>query len=306
MAHETVCIVCVIITDMEIEVKPGKYVAAVSGGVDSMVLLNILRQLPDIELVVAHFDHGIRSDSAKDCELVKGIADIYNLPFFSAQGRLGQTASEDFARQKRYDFLRSVQKQTGAAAIITAHHQDDAIETAIINLIRGSGRKGLSSLSSGQSIIRPLLSTSKQDILAYAKSRGIKWREDSTNADVKYLRNKIRLKLAAKLNLESRQEFLEIIAGQQLINQQIDELASKLMSLDEPTFKRSIIANEAYSVSRELLACWLRAHRIEFDKKALDRLTVGLKTLPAGRLLDVSGNNYLQLGSTLVSLRKMD
>ena len=87
-------------------------------------------------------------------------------------------------------------KDHDAAAIITAHHQDDVIETSIFNLLRGTGRKGLTSLRSSNGLIRPLLGVTKNQIQQYAVEHNLTWREDSTNAQLKYSRNKIRHKLA--------------------------------------------------------------------------------------------------------------
>src|SRR6185369_2891937 len=122
---------------MQLKVRPGKYVVAVSGGVDSMVLLELLRQKPKLELIVAHFDHGIRPESGEDRKLVQRIAKHYELPFVYVEGHLGASASEALAREARYAFLRKVQAEQGAEAIITAHHQDDMLETAIMDLMRG-------------------------------------------------------------------------------------------------------------------------------------------------------------------------
>src|SRR6266542_1461422 len=149
---------------MKVRVSPGKYVVAVSGGVDSMVLLDLLRQKPKLELVVSHFDHGIRPDSEEDRRLVQRIARAYGLPFVYARGNLGPKAGEALAREARYAFLRRVQQEQGAKAIITAHHQDDMLETAIMNLLRGTGRRGLSSLKSREGLLRPLLNWTKKDI----------------------------------------------------------------------------------------------------------------------------------------------
>ena len=177
---------------MDVSLKPGKYVVAVSGGVDSMVLLDLLKDQPHLKLIVAHYDHGIRPDSAKDRQLVQDVAAAYHLPMVFENGKLGSTASEATARQARYEFLERTRQTHSARAILTAHHQDDVLETAIINLIRGTGRRGLTALSSQPLIIRPLLHVSKADIRAYAEKQQLKWHEDSTNQDEKYLRNYIR------------------------------------------------------------------------------------------------------------------
>src|SRR5688572_27728765 len=133
---------------MKINVAPGKYIVAVSGGVDSMVLLHLLSQHSQSELIVAHFDHGIRPDSAEDRKLVEKTAKKYGLEFVYREGELGPGASEAEAREARYGFLQIIKVKHNAKAIVTAHHQDDMLETAIINMLRGTGRKGLSSLVS--------------------------------------------------------------------------------------------------------------------------------------------------------------
>lgn len=158
--------------------KPGKYVVAVSGGVDSMALLDLLQAHGDYELVVAHLDHGIRSDSGEDRQLVEQAAEAVGLPFFYKEAKLGAGTSEAAARKVRYAFLNKIKTKQGAAAIITAHHQNDVLETAIINIIRGTGRKGLTSLGSNE-IVRPLLNVSKAALIQYAKKHNLQWREDS-------------------------------------------------------------------------------------------------------------------------------
>ena len=150
------------------QLVPGKYVLAVSGGIDSVVLLDILSKVNDIDIVIAHLDHGIRVDSKLDQKLVKDLAKTYRFIYETKSINLGKNASEKLARDNRYEFLNSVLKNHQAIAIITAHHQDDLIETSIINLLRGTGRKGVSSLKSDDNLIRPLLSVSKNQIKQYA------------------------------------------------------------------------------------------------------------------------------------------
>ena len=125
-----------------IPLAPGTYIVAVSGGVDSIVLLDLLANQEKAKLIVAHFDHGIRNDSRDDRMFVQDLAVRYELPFVYDVGNLGQGASEAKAREARYTFLRGVRQAAGARSIITAHHEDDVLETAILNIMRGTGRKG--------------------------------------------------------------------------------------------------------------------------------------------------------------------
>lgn len=204
----------------------GRYIVAVSGGVDSVVLLHMLvHERPNDELIVAHFDHGIRAESAVDTAFVKQLADGYRLPFVSRREELGPNASEELARHRRYGFLRSIAKKH-RAKIMTAHHADDVIETIAINLTRGTGWRGLAVLDSAD-IERPLLDYKKSDLIDYAKKYHLEWHEDATNQDTKYLRNNLRQKLASLdedshrlLRLyRNRQCFLR-----QMVNNEIDRL----------------------------------------------------------------------------------
>lgn len=277
------------------DMQSGRYVVAVSGGVDSVVLLHLLMQQnefkakskklqstlqPDnfqtldstncLQFVVAHYDHGIREDSALDRKFVGELARQYSLPFVYDEGGLGSGASEAAARKARYTFLHTVRQNTGSHAIITAHHQDDLIETALLNLLRGTNRKGLSSLASTDHVKRPLLHVPKQHLVQYAKANGLNWREDSTNQDMRYKRNYVRNQLITKLSPNERQKLLAIVRHMRRVNDDIErELANHLhvqpysTHIDIRYFRKL-----PHDVALEMLAAWLRKHGARgFDKK---------------------------------------
>ncbi len=297
---------------MKVSLQPGKYVVAVSGGVDSVVLLDLLYNKtllqevrPPWSLVVAHFDHGIRGDSGQDREFVGQLAKDYGLPFFYETGRLGPKASEAAARQARYEFLRKIRNLYEADAIITAHHQDDVIETALINLLRGTGRKGLTSLGSTKDIKRPLLDATKAQLIDYAREHGLAWHEDSTNQDEKYLRNHLRNKILPNLNPTDRTRLLELLHFAQANNKVIDELIGQLLpSKKDNTLDRAWFIDLPHAVAREVLSCWLRGQAITFDRVGIERMVIGLKTLPPGARLDVSGGRYFVVASDNIRLRR--
>ncbi len=260
-----------------------------------MVLLDILSREPDLKLTVAHLDHGIREDSAKDSELVGQASDTLGVHWVCHQANLGRQTSEAKAREVRYNFLNKVKKDTNADGIITAHHQDDVIETALLNILRGTGRKGLTSLGSNSAITRPLLKVPKSDLIAYANDRSLSWLEDSTNADENYLRNYIRHNYVAKLDPKSRQELLSIISNMQSTNTELDNLLAKYLkdqsvsgSIDRDWFNHL-----PHNVAREVLASWLRFNDVRtFDSKTLERLVVAAKTGQTGKTFPVvSGYN---------------
>lgn len=228
------------------------FIIAVSGGVDSVVLLDLLykKKIPEFagaEFVVAHFDHGAREDSASDAAFVEELAKRYGLQFECDRVELREGVSEEEARIARYEFLRSVQKKHRAEAIITAHHQDDVVETAIINIVRGTGWRGLASLDSTTKIKRPLLAMTKKEILDYARQYELVWREDSTNSDEQYLRNHIRRKLIPAAQAKDATFQAKLIKHVVLakehklaIDNEVDQLLSKKAELGEKqiTIKR--------------------------------------------------------------------
>lgn len=196
-----------------------KYIVAVSGGVDSMVLLDMMYRTSAGELIVAHFDHGIRPDSASDAVFVAAAAKRYDLPYEMKRENLGPSASEALARERRYAFLHEL-AQKHNAKIVTAHHLDDIVETVAINLTRGTGWRGLAVLDAA--IERPLVDTPKESLLQYAKDNEIMWREDSTNASDAYLRNRIR-PVAGKLPLDHKRQLRALHARQRELKRTIDQ-----------------------------------------------------------------------------------
>jgi tRNA(Ile)-lysidine synthase len=179
----------------------GPLVIAVSGGVDSVLLLNRLAKDGRWPLVVAHFDHGLRAESAEDAEFVRRLAQNAGITVFVRRGdvlghreKMRQTV-EEAARDLRHAFLREIREEVGAVAIVTGHHADDRAETLMLNLFRGAGAKGLGAMrmwNSKARILRPLLPYRKSEIVNAATADGLKWCEDATNADLDYDRNWVR------------------------------------------------------------------------------------------------------------------
>jgi len=288
---------------MDVRVQPGKYIVAVSGGVDSIVLLDLLSRQLGVELVVAHFDHGIRTDSAEDRVLVEKAAERYDLSFVYEEGRLGKEASEAEARLARYAFLERVRVEQGARAIITAHHQDDMLETAILNLLRGTGRKGLTALANRPTLLRPLLHIPKSELIAYAHKCHIVWHEDSTNTDVRYLRNYVRHQIMPRFEPDTKDALLKLIEQTRQTNQALDSALADLLvdNIGGATLDRRTFIQLPHAASKELLASWLRVSGIaQFDSKLIDRVTIAAKTQAPGATINlIGGANIRVLQHTL-------
>lgn len=208
--------------------KKHTYIVAVSGGVDSVVLLDMLAKMKSFELIVAHFDHGIRSESREDASFAKELAAKYELPFESERAELGEDASEEVARVARYAFLRNV-AQRYDGQVVAAHHADDVLETMIINITRGTGWRGLASLRSTKDIARPLLNYRKQQLIDYALQHDLSWREDMTNSETKYLRNTIRHTIIPKLGKQTEDMLLELYRRQVEKRHEIERVSNSMI-----------------------------------------------------------------------------
>ena len=180
-----------------------KVLCAVSGGVDSMCLLHLLHSLSEaggFTLAAAHYHHGMRgADADADARRVTAWCRERGIPCAVERGDVYAEAErrglgvEETGRQLRYDFLRRTAAELGCARIATAHNADDNLETLLLHLARGAGLHGLAGIPPRRGdIVRPLLTTSRADILAYAAEHGVPYGEDSTNADEYYARNRIR------------------------------------------------------------------------------------------------------------------
>jgi tRNA(Ile)-lysidine synthase len=290
---------------MDIVVEPGTYVVAVSGGVDSMVLLELLRQKPDIKLVIAHYDHGIRDDSDLDRQLVQQVAKKHGLPFVYDHGNLGLTASEAKARTARYEFLHRIRQASGARAIITAHHEDDLLETALLNMLRGTGRRGLTSLQSFGMVLRPLLHVPKAELIAYAQEQQLPWHEDNTNVDERYARNTVRHQIVSRLAPEQRQGLATHIRRLHEINHELERQLEHYLHLQtaSKTLDRQDFIRLPHIVAREVMAAWLRHNGIaNYDKRTLERLVVAAKTFRPGQRTDVTRNRFLSIHKQKLAL----
>lgn len=199
--------------------KGDSLVVAVSGGPDSICLLDMLCQLSRpyrLKLVMAHVNYGLRGeDSRKDEQLVVKMAEKYQLPLFILRPKVNISKNvEENLRNIRYNFFESIRKKEGANAIAVAHQADDQVETFFLHLLRGSGLKGMAGmLPKNGKIIRPLIVFKRKEILDYLKFRKLKYRVDKSNFDVKFTRNQIRHGLMPYLRKNFGDSIDEIISN---------------------------------------------------------------------------------------------
>ena len=218
---------------------------AISGGIDSSVLLHLFLQIP-CEIAIAHCNFKLRADESNaDEAFILELAQKFKVPFFSVSFDTKKIAKERkisiqmAARDLRYQWLEDIRKAKGFDFIATAHHMDDSIETLLLNLTNGCGIRGLHGIlakNDETKIIRPLIFATKQEIVEYAQKNNISFREDSSNKSVKYSRNLIRQRIVPILksinpSLEQSfaQNFKHFRETETLFNYAVEKLSNEIL-----------------------------------------------------------------------------
>ena len=184
-------------------------VVALSGGADSVSLLHALHALGRFRLVAAHLDHRLRADSAADVAFCRRLCRSLGVPLRTGRADVRARAArdggglEEAARLERHAFLESVRAREGAGWIVLAHTRDDQAETVLLRLLRGSGSAGLGAMRARAGhLLHPMLGVTRRDVLEHLAAHGLEWREDPSNGDPAFLRNRVRHELIPYL--ESR------------------------------------------------------------------------------------------------------
>ena len=178
------------------------------------------------DFIVVHYDHGIRGKvSAEDAEFVRQQCCSYGVTVQCGYGKLAAATGEAVARQYRYDFFRrvaeAIARDDEPVYLVTAHHQDDLLETIALNIVRGTGWRGLAPMNRPQ-VLRPLLDIAKAELVSYAIEHGLTWREDQTNDSPRYLRNRLRVLLASR-SPSDKAELTRLYERQKHLRRQIEQ-----------------------------------------------------------------------------------
>jgi tRNA(Ile)-lysidine synthase len=263
-------------------------IAGVSGGVDSVVLLDLLQRAEFRKLAVAHFHHGLRGKAAdRDAEFVRALAGETGALFVAGRGQTRVRAAqkresiEEAARKLRRAFFARAAKKHGAKILFLGHHAGDAAETVLFHLARGGGSRGLSSLRgqspldrSGIDIVRPLLGFTRQEIAAYAGARRLAFCEDETNNSRTHTRNRLRHEVMPALAAAVGHDPVPALARAAEI------LAAEDDFFDEWACERALAAQietrrlqrEPVALQRRWLRAWLRAQTgSEIDFETVER-----------------------------------
>ena len=265
----------------------------VSGGADSVCLLYILNELAsglDVRLTAAHLDHGIRGQTAAaDARFVQELAGAMTIGFVTAKSAVPRLAKrkgislEMAAREARYAFFARAARQATAVGpsgkpcrcvAATAHTADDQAETFLLKLARGAGPGGLSGISreitiNGLRIIRPMLEVTRGEVIAFLRKRGMSWREDETNKDLSFLRNRVRHEILPAfetgLNPRTRQALLKTADVLREEDIWLSELSDSILAeCTSPAAVLSIAALKRHprAARRRVIRAWLAAQGV--------------------------------------------
>ena len=259
-----------------------RVVVAVSGGRDSMVLLHALHAIQTqaaLTLHVATFDHRLRAESQADAAFVAAWCAQHNIPCTIGTAAVRDEAAarqeniEATARRLRYGFLAATARTQGATALVTAHHADDQAETVLWHVVRGTGLDGLGGMAEAApcpfapdlTLYRPLLSLARADLHAYQQRHAVPFREDSSNADLAYTRNRLRhevLPALAQLNPSVTQALVRLAANARDAQHAVDQQLEQALRI------HAVCAQDGWRVPRRVFLAWARAVQARFVQRA--------------------------------------
>ena len=279
-------------------IETGRYLIGLSGGADSVALLMTL--LPDIRdgriaAEAVHVNHGLRgTEYDRDEKFCRELCEREGIPLTVYRADLQGKTDEDSARKARYGFFREKYKAFKADGLILAHHADDQAETFLMRLTRGAGPEGLECMREDETvedirILRPMLRIRREEIRAALTEDGTGWREDSTNTDTAYLRNKVRQELIPALEAISESAVDKICRTAGMIaadNDVLDAAAEKLLreNAKGSILNAAAITAEPEAVRRRVLRKWWNAEGPVLEEHALS----AAQTEALTALLDVT------------------
>lgn len=296
------------IKEQELFCAGDRVIVGVSGGADSVFLLEVLVKLRDeglIDVYAVHVHHGIRGSEADgDAEFVRRICEERSVPCLveyvdvPAMAKAERLTPEEAGRKARYECFRREKARVGATKLAVAHHMDDSAETVLFNLMRGSGIKGLSGIAPVQGdIVRPLLGLRRNEIEQALSEKNIRWRTDSTNEELIYTRNRIRRELIPYLERELNPEAVDHLAMAAKSLREIDEHMERTVDewlpgetdgrLNVERLKNASVALQGYLIRRRLSECGglkdIGREHIEAVRELIGKPVGKTVCLPGGR-----------------------
>ena len=264
-------------------------VVACSGGPDSMCLLSLVNELKNelnLKIIVAHVNHKLRIESEEEKEMVENYSKENNLIFelLEITKYSNNKFSEEDARKRRYDFFNKLIKKYNANVLLTAHHGDDLIETIQMRLTRGSNLSGYIGIkmineNNNYKILRPLLCTTKENILNYLNDKNIPYRIDKTNEELKHTRNKYRHYILPFLKKENKK-----------VHEKYLKFSKELIEYDN--FVNTYIRNNNFIVDNKIIINKIKGESDFIKRKALELL---IKEIQKDDIFDISDEQMKNL-----------
>lgn len=273
---------------------PGTVLVAVSGGSDSVALLDLLAgEAADLglRLVVAHADHGIQPESGAVAESVARLAARYHLPCEVGRLALGAGTSETVARRARYAWLEATRRRIGADWLVTAHHKDDQAETVLLRALRGSAPAGLAGIPARTraGIVRPVLPFTREELATHTHARGLLVHDDPANANPRHLRSWLRSAvlptLVARLGVRVRDDLVRVGRRAAAERRAWDEVLNQLPGLDLRA------GPEGFDVARASLGEYDDSLAVAVLRAAARRVGLVLGPRRARRLVTLAGRS---------------
>lgn len=216
----------------------GSLLLAVSGGIDSMVMLHILSSLQQekkLTLAVAHIEHGLREESKADAEFVEDVARENNLQFYLHKCKNQPSNNiEAWGRKERYQFFEQVLSENNYQCVVTAHTASDLAETLLIKLLSNREMILIKKQDPGRKLLRPMLECSRTEVEAYAEFNNIAYRQDESNFSNDFLRNKIRNKILPFLQTEYESDLEQVLVSQ------AQKITESMEALDDMACKKAV------------------------------------------------------------------
>ncbi len=284
---------------------------AVSGGADSVFLLHALAALApewSLQLVVLHLDHALRSESAKDADFVRELAASLGLPAEVHREEVGRAGDnvEQAGREARRRFYAAVRARERLASVATGHTRSDQAETILQRLLRGAGPTGLAAIlpATREGVVRPLLEVDRAEIETWLRERSLAWREDATNRDPRFVRNRIRHHLLPHLAAEYNPALLETLAGAAAIARDEEAYWAAEVARLAPAALRS--EPGAVFVDTGAIGALPRAAARRLLREALRRVRGDLRRIEFGHLERLLGLALQPQGAGRLSLPNAD
>ena len=257
----------------------------------------LLAMYAHADIIVAHIDHDTRKSSANDADFVRRKCQELGVKFYETKLELGEGVSEELARKKRYEFLKTIQEKEGGT-LCTAHHLDDVLESIAINLIRGTGWRGLTPFY-GDELVRPFIISKlrKQDVLKFAGEQNICFRQDPTNYETNYLRNRVREKMV-ELDETARVDIIELFEKQNKLRGKIEKLVTELAKqtvVGKNFQKKELFLAADEKVALEVLREICLMHGYSLTRKQLVDFLAAIRTYAPHKKFNLPKNHFVTI-----------